>query len=134
MRLALIVLYVPLERLDATAAFYATVLDAEPVAEKHSTGPEHWSITSRLTGLVVEVYPAGDRPATRTRLKFRGTTVRETVARLTAAGTEVEQTGKHRWKAIDPAGNAVVLGGSDSYERLTAPSGLTWTEGHPPTP
>lgn len=132
-RLALIVLYVPPLLLDEAARFYGALLDVDPVQEKHGGGPEHWSISSRLTGLVIEVYPAGDRPATRTRLEFRGTTVRESVARLTEIGVEVEQVGRHSWKAADPAGNVVMLGGSDSYERLTAPSGITWTEGHPPT-
>ncbi|CPR93820.1 Uncharacterised protein [Mycobacteroides abscessus subsp. abscessus] len=127
------VLYVPTALLDATAAFYAALLDVEPVTEKHSGGPMHYSVSSGLTGLTIECYPAGDRPATRTRLSFRGTTVRETVARLIAVDVEVKQTGKYRWEALDPAGNTVVLGGSTSYDRLTAPSGLTWADGHPPT-
>lgn len=133
MRLSLIVLYVPPSLMDATAAFYAKLLDVQPVHEQHSTGPEHWSVSSRLTGLVVEVYPAGDRPATRTRMEFRGTTVRETVARLTETGTAVEQVGKYSWRVTDPAGNTVVLGGSAAYDRLTEPLGLTWAEGHAPT-
>lgn len=121
MRLALIVLYVPEPALDTTARFYGAILDAEPVREQHGSGPVHWSISSRLTGLTVEVYPAGGRPVTATRLTFRGTEVRETVQRLVDVHALPEPHGSGGWWCSDPAGNTVVLLGSSSYDGLTEP-------------
>lgn len=82
MRLSLIVLYVPPPTLDLAARFYGALLDVEPVREQHGPGPVHWSISSRLTGLTIEVYPAINRPPTATRLTFRGPEVKKAVQRL----------------------------------------------------
>ncbi|SKM39568.1 Uncharacterised protein [Mycobacteroides abscessus subsp. abscessus] len=110
MRLALFVLYVPPSLMDATAAFYAAILDVEPAAEKHGDGPEHYSITSRLTGLTVEIYPAGDRPATRTRLEFRGDADAAVGRLMDRAFALPERTRDGRgWWVTDPIGNTVVL-------------------------
>ncbi|CPS10358.1 Glyoxalase-like domain [Mycobacteroides abscessus] len=125
MRLALIVLYVPEPALDLAAAFYAAILDTEPVQERHRSGPIHWSISSRLTGLTVEVYPAATRPATATRLTFRGPDVHDAVQRLVDVHALPEPHGSGGWWVTDPAGNTVVLLGSSSYDRLTEPLGLT---------
>lgn len=57
MRLSLIVIYCPAPVLDGARRFYGAVLDAEPAREQHGDGPEHWSIASDGTGLVIEVYP-----------------------------------------------------------------------------
>lgn len=125
MRLSLIVLYVPQPSLDTTAAFYAAILDTEPVPERHGAGPEHWSISSRLTGLTIEVYPAIARLATTTRLTFRGPDVHDAVQRLIEVHASPEPHGSGGWWCSDPAGNTVILMGSASYDRLTEPLGLT---------
>lgn len=125
MRLALIVLYVPEPALDLAAAFYAAILDTEPVQERHRSGPIHWSISSRLTGLTVEVYPAGRRPVTATRLTFRGPEVKAAVQRLADEAFALpEPHGSGGWWVTDPAGNTVVLLGSAAYDRLTEPLSL----------
>ena len=124
MRLALFALYVPPPALDTTAAFYGAILDAEPVREQHGSGPEHWSISSRMTGLVIECYPAVTRPPTATRLTFRGPRVREAVERLVDVHALPEPHGSSGWWVTDPAGNTVVLLGSAAYDRLTEPLSL----------
>lgn len=109
MRLSLMVLYVPEPVLDHAAKFYGAILDAEPAAEKHNSGPEHWSVTD-ADGLVVELYPMGQRPPTRTRLSFRGD-VDAAVQRLmdhAHALPERTRDGKGWWVS-DPCGNTVVL-------------------------
>ena len=65
--LSLIVLWVA--DLDASAAFYRGLgLDLKP--EQHGAGPAHYS--AALDGTILELYPCGDRPPTRTRLGLRG--------------------------------------------------------------
>lgn len=81
MKLSLIVLYVPEPTLDRAAAFYGAVFDAEPVAEKHGQGPDHFSVTG-ADGLVMELYPATSPPHTATRLEFRGPDMDDAVQRL----------------------------------------------------
>lgn len=49
--------------------FY-TGLGLRLVREQHGGGPVHYSVQLG-GGLVLELYPAGDRPATRTRLGLR---------------------------------------------------------------
>lgn len=124
MRLALIVLYVPPPVLDTTAAFYGAILDAEPVREKHGEGPQHFSISSRLTGLTLEVYPAINRPVTATRLTFRGPDVHDAVEGLIDVHALPEPHGSGAWWVTDPGGNTVVLMGSAAYDRLTEPLSL----------
>lgn len=63
------------------ARFYGAILDAEPDAEKHGSGPEHFSVTG-LDGLVIELYPATSRPPTTTRLEFHGPDIDAAVQRL----------------------------------------------------
>lgn len=109
MRLSLIVLYVPEPGLDLAARFYSAILDAEPVQEQHGSGPIHWSISSRLTGLTVEIYPAINRPVTATRLTFRGPEVKQAVQRLIEVHASPEPHGSGGWWVTDPIGNAVVL-------------------------
>lgn len=111
MKLSLIVLYVPPPTLDRAARFYGAILDAEPVAEQHGSGPRHWSITSAETGLVMELYPMGSRPPTATRLEFHGPHVDAAVQRLmdrAYALPEKTRDGKGWW-CHDAIGNTVVL-------------------------
>ncbi|MFV1360693.1 VOC family protein [Mycolicibacterium fortuitum] len=111
MRLSLIVLYVPEPTLDRAARFYGAILDAEPVAEQHGDGPQHWSITSAETGLVMELYPMGSRPHTATRLEFHGPHVDDAVQRLMDRACALPEKTKDGtgWWVSDPIGNTVVL-------------------------
>lgn len=111
MHLSLIVLYVPPPTLDRAAKFYGAILDAEPVAEKHGSGPEHWSVTCPETGLVMELYPATSRLHTTTRLEFQGADIDAAVQRLidrAYALPERTRDGAGYW-CHDPIGNTVVL-------------------------
>ncbi|MCV7204887.1 glyoxalase/bleomycin resistance/dioxygenase family protein [Mycolicibacterium peregrinum] len=110
MKLSLIVLYVPEPTLDRAAAFYGAVFDAEPVAEKHGQGPDHFSVTG-ADGLVMELYPATSPPHTATRLEFRGPDMDDAVQRLmdrAYALPEKTKAGKGWWVS-DPIGNTVIL-------------------------
>lgn len=110
MKLSLIVLYVPEPTLDRAAAFYGAVLDAEPVAEKHGDGPQHWSVTG-ADGSVMELYPATSRPHTATRLEFRGADVDTAVQRLTDKAYALPERTRDGagWWCHDMCGNTVVL-------------------------
>lgn len=110
MRLSLIVLYVPEPSLDRAAAFYGALLDAAPVRERHGAGPEHYSITCPTTGLTIELYPAGRRPVTATRLEWRGD-ARAAVQRLLDKAYALPEKTRdgNGWWLHDPCGNTVVL-------------------------
>ncbi|SLH42226.1 Uncharacterised protein [Mycobacteroides abscessus subsp. massiliense] len=109
MKLSLIVLYVPQPTLDRAARFYGALLDAEPVAEKHCDGPQHWSVTG-ADGLVMELYPMGSRPHTTTRLEFRGDADAAVQRLMDKAYALPERTRDGTgWWATDPIGNTVVL-------------------------
>ncbi|MBE5513714.1 hypothetical protein E3G62_001351 [Mycobacteroides abscessus] len=104
------VLYVPEPSLDRAARFYGALLDAEPVQEKHAAGPVHWAITCPATGLVIEVYPAGRRPATATRLEWVGDAAAAVARLMDQAFALPEKTRDGLgWWVTDPAGNTVVL-------------------------
>lgn len=111
MHLRLIVLYVPEPTLDRAAAFYGAILDAEPVAEKHGSGPQHRSVTCPETGLVMELYPATSRSPTTTRLAFYGSDVDAAVQRLIDRAFALPERTRDGlgWWCHDPIGNAVVL-------------------------
>lgn len=111
MHLSLIVLYVPPPTLDLAAKFYGAIFNAEPAAEKHGDGPQHWSVTCPETSLVMELYPAASRPHTATRLEFHGSDVDAAVTRLmdrAFALPERTRDGKGWW-CHDTCGNTVVL-------------------------
>ncbi|MCF8590048.1 VOC family protein [Gordonia sp. HY285] len=111
MKLSLIVLYVSPPPLDRAAAFYGEILAAEPVAEKHGSGPRQWSVTSDETGLVTELYPATSWPHTATRLEFHGVDMDAAAHRLmdhVYALPEHARDGAGWWVS-DPIGNTVVL-------------------------
>lgn len=111
MRLSLIVLYVPPPTLDRAAAFYGAIVNAEPVAEKHGDGPQHWSVASAETGLVMELYPATSRPHTATRLEFHGSDVDAAVQRLIDRAFALPERTRDGagWWCHDTCGNSVVL-------------------------
>ncbi len=110
MTLSLIVFYVPEPTLDRAARFYGAVLDAEPLAERHGQGPDHFSITS-AEGLVIELYPMGERPHTATRLEFRGPDTDAAVRRLMDRACALPERTRDvaDWWTNDPIGNTVVL-------------------------
>ncbi|SKE69515.1 Uncharacterised protein [Mycobacteroides abscessus subsp. massiliense] len=111
MKLSLIVLYVPPTTLDRAARFYGAILDAEPAPEKHGRGPDHFSITSAETGLVMELYPATSRPHTTTRLEFHGSDVDAAVKRLMDRAYALPEKTRdgNGWWTNDPIGNTVIL-------------------------
>lgn len=110
MRLSLIVLYVPPPTLDRAARFYGAVFDAEPVAEKHGQGPDHFSVTG-ADGLVMELYPATSRANTATRLEFHGSGVDAAVERLMDRAYALPERTRDGagWWTNDPIGNTVIL-------------------------
>lgn len=110
MKLSLMVLYCPVPVLDRAAAFYGAILDAEPVAEKHGSGPRHWSVTG-ADGLVIELYPMGQRPPTATRLEFQGSDMDAAVTRLMDRAFALPERTRDGagWWVSDPIGNTVVL-------------------------
>ncbi|MFV8137397.1 VOC family protein [Mycolicibacterium senegalense] len=110
MRLSLLVLYVPPPSLERAARFYGAVLDAEPVREQHGAGPVHWAVTCPATDLVTELYPAGRRPATATRLEWVGDADAAVQRLMDRAFSLPERTRDGRgWWVADPCGNTVIL-------------------------
>lgn len=110
MRLSLIVLYVPPPVLDLAARFYGAIFNAEPVAEKHGQGPDHWSVTG-ADSLVIELYPMEQRPPTTTRLEFHGSDVDAAVTRLMDCAHALPERTRDGagWWCHDPVGNTVAL-------------------------
>ncbi|MBE5469504.1 hypothetical protein E3G67_001433 [Mycobacteroides abscessus] len=104
------VLYVPEPVLDQAARFYGAILDAEPVREQHGDGPVHYSVSSRLTGLTIEVYPATTRPVTATRLEWVGDAA-AAVERLIEHAYALPERRRDGvgWWVTDPCGNTVML-------------------------
>ncbi|ULP48021.1 VOC family protein [Mycolicibacter virginiensis] len=68
MRISLIVLYC--SDLEAAHHLYGDVLGLPLVPEQHGDGPVHYSATLD-DGMVIELYPCGDQPPTRTRLALQ---------------------------------------------------------------
>ena len=60
-----LVLYV--NDVDASAKWYSDALGITWTREKHAAGPEH--VSAQVGGLLIELYPRGDRPASRVRLE-----------------------------------------------------------------
>ncbi|WP_424579943.1 VOC family protein [Tsukamurella pulmonis] len=72
--------------------------------EQHDGGPVHYAATLP-GGSVVELYPASDRPVTRTRLGFEVPDQAATADALRRSGFTV----KRQSLAVDPDGNRVEL-------------------------
>lgn len=106
--LNLVVLYVT--DLDRSVRFY-TSLGLVFEAEKHGRGPAHYaSVTD--SGLVLELYPAGEREPTRTRLGFAVDDTDVVLDALIKAGVIEPQrrvSGAVNVVVRDPDGNAVSL-------------------------
>jgi predicted enzyme related to lactoylglutathione lyase len=81
--------------------------------ERHGTGPEH--LAARLGSLVLELYPPSEDTGTRAvRLGFRVASVRDTTARLAAAGATIIKPPTHgtwglRAVLADPDGHRIEL-------------------------
>lgn len=101
MSLTLLVLYVA--DLDRSRHFYS-LLGLQFVEEQHEGGPVHYAATLP-TGIVLELYPAGDRAVTRTRLGFM---VRDRAA-VADALRRIGFTVKRQSLVVDPDGNWVEL-------------------------
>jgi hypothetical protein len=61
-----LVLYV--DEVDASAAWYRDALGVTWTQEQHSAGPEH--VSAQFGGLLIELYPRGDRPASQVRIEL----------------------------------------------------------------
>lgn len=104
MRLGLIVLYV--SDLAAAQHFYGDLLGLPLVQEQHgSSGPVHYSATLS-DGAVLELYPAGDGPATRTRLQLLLPDVGRAADAAKAAGFAVRPM---NWGALVTGPDGVVV-------------------------
>lgn len=108
--ITLIVLFVG--DLQRSREFYS-LLGLSFVEEQHDGGPVHYAATLP-GGCVLELYPAGDRPVTRTRLGFAVVDVASTVEALVAAGFTVRDG-----VAVDPNGSQVELRGRPGDEENT---------------
>ncbi|MFD9829063.1 VOC family protein [Tsukamurella tyrosinosolvens] len=53
---------------DASAAWYRDALGVTWTREKHAAGPEH--VSAQVDGLLIELCPRGDRPASRVRIEL----------------------------------------------------------------
>lgn len=108
--LTLLVLYV--SDLEASRRFYAAC-GLDFVAERHGNGPRHYAAT--LPGhMVVELYPCGGKPVTRTRIGLRVADIEATLRRLAEAGvTDISEPRDLPYGRVrvvrDPDGNAVEL-------------------------
>jgi lactoylglutathione lyase len=96
-----LVLYVA--DLDRSRRFYS-LLGLVFVEERHGDGPLHYS-AELPTGIVMELYAAGEKPVTRTRLGFMVQDRAATVDALRRNGFTVKRLSL----AIDPDGNRVEL-------------------------
>jgi catechol 2,3-dioxygenase-like lactoylglutathione lyase family enzyme len=65
-QLQTLVLYV--EDVDASAAWYRDALGVNWTQENHNAGPEH--VSAQFGGLLIELYPRGDRPASQVRIEL----------------------------------------------------------------
>lgn len=98
--LNLLVIYV--SNLAASAEFYSA-LGLHLTREQHGDGPIHYS-TLLPGGMILELYPAGDRPVSQVRLGITVPNPAETAEALLALGYGL------RGKAIlDPDGNVIEL-------------------------
>lgn len=99
--ITLVVLYVA--DLDASRRFYS-LIGLDFTEERHGGGLVHHAATLP-TGIVLELYPAGDGTVTRTRVGFAVRDRAAVAAALRAAGFTV----KRQSLAIDPDGNRVEI-------------------------
>ncbi|WP_205843398.1 VOC family protein [Mycolicibacter virginiensis] len=142
MKLGLIVPYC--SDLERSRHFFGDLLGLELQAEKHGGGPEHFSATLD-GGLVLELYPAGNGPATRTRLSLLLPHISPAVDAAKAAGFAVRPM-KWGWLVEGPDGVVVelrLLKDDQYWEGLSAAveagdyevaGPIEYGPGHRPTP
>lgn len=107
--LSLVVLYV--SDPERSRDFYE-LLGLDFTEEHHEGGPVHHA-AALPGGTVLELYPAGDRPVTRTRLGFMVRDRGAVAAALRSAGFTV----KRQSLAIDPDGNRVEITDSEALSQ-----------------
>lgn len=91
-----LVLYV--NDVDASAAWYRDALGVTWTREMHAAGPEH--VSAQVGGVLIELYPRGDRPASRVRIEL------SVGDRFGDADQAPEQFPR---RLTDPDGNTVVV-------------------------
>ncbi|MGX9294430.1 VOC family protein [Tsukamurella paurometabola] len=83
---------------DASAAWYQDALGVTWTREKHTAGPEH--VSAQVDGLLIELYPRGDRPASRVRIEL---SVGDRFGNADQAPEPIPR------RLTDPDGNTVVV-------------------------
>ena len=102
MTTALSLLVIRCADLAVSKAFYEA-LGLEFRAEKHASGPEHFSC--QLGSLVLELYPASQSPPSRERLGFRVADVEAATSAALRAGGRLDRPGV----VVDPDGRKIEL-------------------------
>ena len=102
MTTALSLLVIRCADLAVSRAFYEA-LGLEFRAEKHASGPEHFSC--QLGSLVLELYPASQSPPSRERLGFRVADVEAATSAALRAGGRLDRPGV----VVDPDGRKIEL-------------------------
>jgi catechol 2,3-dioxygenase-like lactoylglutathione lyase family enzyme len=110
MPIALTLLVLRCADIEVSKRFYEA-LGLTFVAEKHGTGPQHWSST--IGGAVLELYPSGQRGPTIARMGFCVDDVVSAMASAVRSGGTVPPNGKtassEEAVVIDPDGNTIEL-------------------------
>lgn len=114
--LSLVVLYV--SDPERSREFYA-LLGLDFTEERHEGGPVHHA-AALPGGTVLELYPASDRPVTRTRLGFAVRDRAAVAKTLRSAGFTV----KRESLAIDPDGNRVEITDAEAISQRETESAL----------
>ncbi|WP_100492713.1 VOC family protein [Mycobacteroides abscessus] len=117
MTLTLLVLYV--SDPERSRDFYY-LIGLDFTEQRHQGGPVHHA-AELPSGIVLELYPAGDHPVTRTRLGFEVRGRAAVAEALRAAGFTV----KRQSLAIDPDGNRVEITDSEAVSRREADAALS---------
>lgn len=93
---------------DESANFYRAI--GITLFDDDQPGRPHFSDGQiGKTGPVLQLFPAGDRPATRVQLGFRVTDIASAAVGLTRLGVAHEIPGVRRLRTTDPNGNRVHL-------------------------
>jgi len=97
---------------SASVSFYETLTGEPFTAEKHGTGPEHFS--AKLGAVLLEIYPLADQSPSNVRLGFEVADLDETVSRIREAEFEIVSEPKdspwgRRAVVADEEGNRIEL-------------------------
>jgi hypothetical protein len=93
---------------EESAAFYRAIGIAL-FNDDHQGRPHFVDGHIGTTSTALQLFPAGNRPATMVQLGFRVTDVATVAAELTRLGIEYEIPGVRRLRTRDPSGNRVYL-------------------------